>query len=450
MDLKQLKQQLITEGEKQGFTEIELYYEKEEKLSIGLYENKVDKYNSSDVQVAAVRGQYHGKTGYAYTEKLDEDSITFLLRNAAENAALMEGESDLFYTEKESYENIKFYTPALEKVTSEDMIQLLQETEKKILAYDERIFKVSTIQIQSVTIEKGLFHNKGLSLSEKNNFLVFMVSILVCENDTVKSGMTFEIRKDFNKLNTDKIAKEVAEKALSKLGEKNYPNKHYPVVLKNEAAASLLATFTGSFSAQSVQDNQSRLKGKLNKKIAADHVNLIDNPLLPEGLQSATFDSEGVPTKRQTIVQNGVLQTYFHNLKTAKKDGVKTTGHAHRQSPQSTVDVSPTNFYIEPDKQTYEQLYGKIAEGIIITDLAGLHSGANPISGDFSLAANGYYVKDGKIIGPTNQMTVAGNFFEVLQDIQEVGTDLAFTPMSAKGYIGSPSLKIKNLAITID
>src|SRR5690606_16368484 len=121
---------------------------------------------------------------------------------------------------------------------------------------------------------------KGLALREMNNALLFYVSILVQENGVMKSGTVFRITKDFSELNADEIVKEVVEQALSMLGERNYPNKKYPVVLKNDAAASLLATFTSSFSAQAVQDNQSRLKGKVGEKIAADHVNLIDNPFL--------------------------------------------------------------------------------------------------------------------------------------------------------------------------
>ncbi|MCG7346345.1 TldD/PmbA family protein [Sporosarcina sp. ACRSL] len=450
MSIEQLKEQLFTEGEKAGFTDLELYYEKKESLTVGVYEGEVDAYDFSDVQGAAVRGLYNGKTGYAFTEKFDEDSVSFLLKNASENAELNENEPEQFFTEKSTYEDIKFYTPDLETVKPEEMIQFLQEVEKKILSLDQRVTKVTSAQMRNQKWENGLFHHKGLALREENNSLLFYVSILVQENGPLKSGTVFRITKDFKELNADAIAKEVVEQGLSMLGEKNYPNKTYPVVLKNEAAASLLATFTSSFSAQAVQDSQSRLKGKLGEKIAADHVTLIDNPFLPEGIRSATFDSEGVPTRKHNVVDGGKLQTYFHNLKTAKKDGVEPTGHAHRQSYQDSVGVSPSNFYIEPANQTYEQLYEGIAEGIIITDLAGLHSGANPISGDFSLAADGYYVKDGKIVGPTKQMTVAGNFFEVLQDIENIGEDLVFSPFSYNGYIGSPSLKIKGLAITID
>lgn len=450
MSIEKLKQQLFIEGEKMGFTDLELYYEKKESLTIGLYEGEVDDYDFSDVQGASVRGLYDGKTGYAYTEKFDEDSVLFLLRSAAENAVLIETEPEVLFTEKAAYEDIQFYSPDLETVKPEQMILFLQKVEKEILSYDPRVTKVAASQMRYQKWEKGLFHDQGLALREANNFLLFYVSILVQENAELKSGTVFRITKDFNELNADMIVKEVVEQGLSMLGERNYPNKRYPVVFKNEAAASLLATFTSSFSAQAVQDNRSRLQGKLGEKIAADHVNLVDNPFLPEGIRSATFDSEGVPTRKHKVVEGGTLQTYFHNLKTAKKDGVETTGHAQRRSYQDSVEVSPSNFYIEPANQTYEQLYEEIAEGIIITGLAGMHSGANPISGDFSLAADGYYVKDGKIVGPTKQMTVAGNFFEVLQDIEGIGEDLIFSPMDFNGYIGSPSLKIKSLAITVD
>ncbi|MDW0118045.1 TldD/PmbA family protein [Sporosarcina thermotolerans] len=450
MSIEQLKERLFAEGQNIGFTDLELYYEKRESLSIGLYEGEVDKYDFSDVQGASVRGLYNGKTGYAYTEKFDEESVSFLLKNAAENAELIENEPEELFTEEAEYAETQFYSPELDAVKPEDMIGFLQEVEKKILSYDHRVTKVTSSQMRYQRSEKGLYHDKGLELREANNSLFFYVSIFVEENGELKSGSVFRITKDFNELDADAIVKEVVEQGLSMLGERNYPNKKYPVVLKNKAAASLLATFTSSFSAQAVQDNRSRLKGKLGEKIAADHVNLIDNPFLPEGIQSSTFDSEGVPTRKLSIVEEGNLQTYFHNLKTAKKDGVETTGHAHRSSYKGSVEVSPSNFYIEPAPQTYEQLYGEFDEGIIITGLAGLHSGAHPISGDFSLAADGYYVKDGKIVGPTKQMTVAGNFFEVLQDIEEIGSDLIFSPMGSSGYIGSPSLKIKSLAVTVD
>ncbi|MBB4825068.1 PmbA protein [Sporosarcina luteola] len=450
MVIEQLKEKLYIEGEKVGFSHLELYYERTESLTIGLYEGEVDKYDFSDVQGASVRGLHNGKTGYAYTEKFDEEAVSYLLDSAWENAELNETESEEFYQNQASYEDARFFTPELERIKPEEMIGFLQDVEKKILAYDPRVTKIATSQMRYQKWEKGLLQHNGLALKETNNMLMFYVAVFVQANEELKTGTTFRMTKDFKGINADEVAKEAVEQALSMLGEQSYPNKKYPVVLRNDAAASLLAVFVSSFSAQTVQDNQSRLQGKLGEKIAAEHVNLIDNPFLPEGVRSATFDAEGVPTRKRIVVEGGKLQTYFHNLKTAKKDGVETTGHASRNSYKDSVGISPTNFYIESATQTYEGLYEKITEGIIITGLAGLHSGANPISGDFSLAAEGYYVREGKIVGPTKQMTVAGNFLDLLQDIEEIGEDLEFLPMDYNGYIGSPSLKIKNLAITID
>lgn len=451
MDLATFQKRLFTEGEKLGFTDLELYYEKQESFSVQIFKGEIDGYESSTVNGVSVRGLYDGQMGYAYTEKLDGESVSFLLKSIQENAPLIEEEpEELFTGEGATYQETDFYSPKLDEVTAEEKIAFLKEVEKKIYAYDPRVFQTDYAAIQDQSIEKGLFNNKGLTLNDRNNFLYAIFSVVVKEGEEIKSDFYFKITKDFASLDAEKIAKEAVEKSLSHLGEEAYPNQTYPVILKNTAAAALVATFASSFSAEAVQKGQSRLKGKLDEKIASTQVSLLDNPFLPEGTHSGNFDSEGVPTSELNLVKNGELKSYFHNLKTAKKDGVSSTGHGYKSSYKETIGVSASNLYVVPAEKAYEALYGNLQEGIIITDLAGLHSGADAISGDFSLAANGFYVKNGKIIGPTTLMTVAGNFFEVLQDVEEVGVDLEFSPMSGSGYIGSPSLKLKSLAVTFD
>ncbi|MCU9613363.1 TldD/PmbA family protein [Caldibacillus lycopersici] len=450
MELVKFRDQLFIEGEKLGFSDIELYYEKSSNFSCQIFKGEIDGYESSTVGGVSVRGLYNGKMGYAYTEKLDEDSIKFLLENAKENAQLIEDDPEELFAGNAKYEEVNFFSPALTEVSAEDKIAFLKDVEKKVLAYDPRVDQVDFAVIQDESSEKALFNNKGLALSDQNNFLFVAVSALVKEGEEIKNGMCIKLTKDFTSLNADEIAKTAVEEALSYLGGKTYPNKKYPVILKNTAVASLLAVFAPSFSAEAVQKGQSLLKGKLGETIASDKVTLLDDPFLPEGIKSSTFDSEGVPTKKLTVVENGKLNSYFYNLKTAKKDGVESTGHGYKSSYKGTVGVTPSNFYIEPAESSYEQLYSSLEEGIIITELAGLHSGANQISGDFSLMAYGYYVKEGKIEGATNLMTIAGNFFEVLRDVEEVGSDLKFSPMGGYGYIGSPSLKIKSIAVTVD
>ncbi|MEC5422911.1 TldD/PmbA family protein [Virgibacillus sp. C22-A2] len=450
MELTTFRNQLFAEGEKLGFTDLELYYEKQESFSCDIFKGEIDGFESSTVNGVSLRGLYDGKMGYAYTEKLDEDSVRFLLDSVKENAALIEDEPEEIYAGDTSYREMDFYSSSLSEVTTVDKIAFMKEVEKKIYAYDSRVVQTDYATLQDATVEKALFNSKGLSLSDRNNILVVIFSVVVKEEEELKSDFHVTRTQDFKSLDPNKIAAEAVEKALSYLGGKTYPNKKYSIIFKNSAAASLLATFVPSLSAEAVQKDQSLLKGKLNEDIASSHVTLTDDPFLSNSIHSGTFDSEGVATKQLTVVENGKLESYFHNLKTAKKDGVASTGHGHKPSYKDTIGISPSNLFIQPGEEAYEDLYEDLEEGIIITNLAGLHSGANVISGDFSLAANGYYVKAGKIVGPTNQMTIAGNFFEILHDIEQVGSDLEFAPMSAVGNIGSPSLKVKRLSIAVD
>ena len=217
----------------------------------------------------------------------------------------------------------------------------------------------------------------------------------------------------------------------------------YKAIINNEAMVSLISTFSSIFDADAADKGLSLLKGKEGENIAAKCVNLIDNPLLEGGLASTPFDDEGVATYKKDIIKDGKLMTLLHNLKTSNKAGIKTTGNGFKSSYASTVTISPTNFYIENGNNSLQELIEEVYNGVMITDFAGLHSGANSISGDFSLAAKGFYIENGKKSYPIEQITIAGNFFTLLKDIENIGNDLKF-PMSS---IGSPSVIVRELSL---
>lgn len=207
--------------------------------------------------------------------------------------------------------------------------------------------------------------------------------------------------------------------------------------------ASLLATFSGIFSAENAQEGLSLLTGKEGEMIASLAVTLMDDPLLPDGLASKPFDAEGVATRTKAIIEAGQLNTLLHNRKTAKKQGVPSTGNAGKAGYAGTIRVSPTNLFIKPGECTLLQLEQNLGEGLVITDLEGLHSGANPVSGDFSLSAKGYTVQNGVKKSPVQQITVAGNFYTLLKDIRKVGSDLLFPGRS----VGCPSVLVDEMAV---
>jgi PmbA protein len=261
------------------------------------------------------------------------------------------------------------------------------------------------------------------------------------EGGKVKVGHEFWMGTDYNELNPRELAEKAVREALSYLGASSAKTGSYPVIFRNDAANDLFSTFSGIFFAERVQKGFSLLKGKLGEKIAADIVTIRDDGVCPLNIGSVPFDSEGVAVKNKALVENGVLKTFLYNLKTAETDGVSSTGNGFNK------DTACTNFYLEPSKLSVDELAAKVGNGIFITQLAGLHSGTNTISGDFSCSADGFMIENGKVTTPVEQITVAGNFFQLLKDIEGVGSDLRFTS-TAPGAYGMPSVLVKELKIS--
>ncbi|MGE8206985.1 TldD/PmbA family protein [Heyndrickxia sp. NPDC080065] len=447
MNLQDFQQKLFDAALNDGFSETEVYFENKEVFGCRIYKGEIDQYEIAEDGGVSFRGLYNGKMGYAYSEKIDSESIPFLVASAKENACIIEDESveDIF-SGSDHYEQGDFFSNELNEVTIQEKIQLIKDVEKEVLNYDPRISGTDYCLIKTVNSTRALSNSKGVSLKDRSNYLFLIVEAIAKDGEETKTGFKYIVTKDFSSLNAKEIAKQAAEEALSFLGSKSIENKDYPVLLRNDAAANLLATFSSVFSAENSQSGRSLLHDKLGTKIADGKVTITDNPLLKDGVASRTFDGEGVASRITKLVHEGVLQSFLHNQKTANKDQTLTTGNAHKESYKSAVTVGPSNLYIEPASVSYEELIASMDEGVIITELSGLHSGANQISGDFSVAANGYYVKNGKIETPVNLMTIAGNFFELLNQVEGIGSDLIF-PLS---NIGSPSLKIKSLAVTVE
>ena len=143
------------------------------------------------------------------------------------------------------------------------------------------------------------------------------------------------------------------------------------------------------------------------------------------------------------LIENGRLNTLLHNLKTANKQGVQTTANAARGSYAAGVGVAPSNFYFAPSDVDFDGMTEKVGDGLLITELQGMHAGANPITGDFSLAAKGFRIEGGKVAGAVAQITVAANFYELLRNVEAVGSDLAFEGSN----VGSPCVLVKSLSV---
>lgn len=438
---------LFEKASLKGIDEFEIYFLSNLNTSIKIYQGKIENFSNNQNQGISFRGMVDGKMGYSYSESMEDEDIDFLINEVIENASCIESlDKQFIYGEKANYTDTITYSSAIENLDTDLVKDFLIKMEDYALSIDERVKKVNFCSFAMGSGEKIIKNSKGLELHSKENICYTYISVIAEENGVVKTGSHFQLGRDFSKFDYKELSEVAVKRALNKFGTIALTEIPKTYVIENLAFSSLLGAMSNIFSAEAVQKNISKLKGKLNEPVASSIVTLVDDPFLKDGLVNSSFDDEGVPTSYKEIIQDGVLKTYLYNLKTAYKDGVSSTGNGVKGSYKGTVGISSFNLYIKPSDKSFDKMIENIKEGIFITDFAGLHSGLNTISGDFSLAGEGFYIKNGKIDKPLNQITISGNFFELLKNIRDIANDIKFSFSS----VGSPSIMVEGLKVVVD
>lgn len=445
METKLFIDKVFEAAENLKLEEFEIYFTSSESETIKVFKGEVDTYSNSQNMGISFRTKVDGKMGYSYTESLEEEDILPLIERAISNGKIIENLDVIeTYGEKKEYEKIDSFSASLENISVQEKIDFLLKAEKTALEMDNRIKSVNYCMMGSGKGENIIKNSKGLDLYHKGNSIYAYLAVVVQDGEPIKNDAAYIVAKDFSEMDPVKLATEAVSKALKKLNSISIESKGYDIIIENDTFADLLGSMSGIFSAEAVQKGVSKFKGKLDEIVANPLVTITDNPHLKDGYGSAPFDAEGVPTKPKNLIENGVLKTYIHNLKTSKKDGVESTGNAAKGGYKGTMGISTFNLYLEKGENSFDTLLNKIQNGILITGFSGLHSGLNSISGDFSLATEGFLIENGVVTKPLNQITAAGNFFELLKNIEFIGDDLKFNLSG----VGSPSILIKNISIS--
>lgn len=445
METKLFIDKVFEAAENLKLEEFEIYFTSSESETIKVFKGEVDTYSNSQNMGISFRTKVDGKMGYSYTESLEEEDILPLIERAISNGKIIENLDVIeTYGEKKEYEKIDSFSASLENISVQEKIDFLLKAEKTALEMDNRIKSVNYCMMGSGKGENIIKNSKGLDLYHKGNSIYAYLAVVVQDGESIKNDAAYIVAKDFSEMDPVKLATEAVSKALKKLNSISIESKGYDIIIENDTFADLLGSMSGIFSAEAVQKGVSKFKGKLDEIVANPLVTITDNPHLKGGYGSAPFDAEGVPTRPKNLIENGVLKTYIHNLKTSKKDGVESTGNAAKGGYKGTMGISTFNLYLEKGENSFDTLLNKIQNGILITGFSGLHSGLNSISGDFSLATEGFLIENGVVTKPLNQITAAGNFFELLKNIEFIGDDLKFNLSG----VGSPSILIKNISIS--
>lgn len=451
MTYQEFKEAVIRVAEEKKITDYELYYESGQADSVEIYKDEVKGYSTDDNMGVCFRCVVEGKAGYASTENLTEEEAYSIVCRAYENAKSIESEEVCFIHKKGDTYAVCEKNEAPQP-TGGELIENAQELQRLLYQEDSRVVDGTQAYMVYRTKRCALYNSNGLDLEDSAAMAGCYGMSLVEADGEMYDGFKMK-QGNLEDFDLKEIAKEAVEDAVSTIGAGSVASGKYTVVYSNKTMATLLQTFSSVFSAEAAQKGMSLLKGKEGEKIAADIITITDDPRHPESMLKRTFDGEGVATYAKNVVENGTLTTLLHNLKTAAKAGVKSTGNAGRQTYASVIGVSPYSFYIQSPakkgeedskaKKGVEALFELAGEGIYITELMGLHAGANAVTGDFSLASKGFLIADGKKAAPIKNFTVSGNFFDLLKQIEVLGEDLELQ----QGVFGAPSALVRNVAV---
>ena len=445
MTFQEFKKLVIAECEAAGINEYELYYQAGSSVSVDTFRHEINEFSSSYTGGVCFRCIVGGKMGYASTEALNPEQAKAIVAKAADSAAVLEAEEQVFLGEGgQEYEELTVKTYDLP--TTEELISTVLDVEKKIYAADPAVIDGSQANGIIEQSEVAIYNSKGLDLQYQNNASGLVVVGVVSDGHEMSNDYQIKLGK-LSEIDTDALVKKAVEGAKVKLGGEPAPTGQYPVVFNTEAMCSLLGVFSSIFSSEAAQKGLSRLGDQEGQVIAAPIVTLVDDPFHPENPEPINFDAEGSPTHKKNVIENGVLNTLLYNLKTAAVAGKKTTGNASKAGYDAAVGLRPFTMYLENGDMTEEELLAKAGNGVYITSLGGLHAGADAISGDFSLQSAGFMIRDGKKAEYVKSFTVAGNFYDLLKNITALANNCHLPRAMGMTAFGSPSVLVDGLSV---
>lgn len=413
----QMAEQVLDQVINSGATG-DLIVDEGETLSLKARDGELEEYKVSSSRIFGLRVIKNGHIGTAYSEAVDADALSSMVGQALDNAR---------FVKVESHENILPNSNHLktddellcpqEQVSVEQKIQMALEIESKLTAKD-KVKNVPYNGVQDVTSQRHIFSSAGLNALTRSRLCASYAYALVEDGENNAMQGASQVSRLFSGLNASGVIDKTYEKCIGLLDGKPVPSKHYDVIFDEECQVSVFGAFSMMFSGKAAKDGINPMRDKIGAVIADSRLSIYDHPLNVDGFGYHLFDAEGTATKKSGLIVDGCLQTLIHNSATASYFDTATTGHASR-GPRSTLGVSLHQ--VEIAKGSEDQTTLRSGEYLEITDLSGLHSGANAISGNFSFGASGYLCRDGERVQAVRGITVAGNFYDMLNKISMIG-----------------------------
>jgi len=377
------------------------------------------------------------RQGLAWAGSLDPDVVNDTVREARDNAKF--GEPDEWYGVATPADlngarppQLDLWRDELTKVPTDRKVRIALDLERATKDRDARIRNVESASYGDALSEAALANSLGVTAYTRRTVCSASAVALADDGSGTQTGYGFDAGRAIEDLDLDAIPRDAVERSTRLLGAKPTEGRRIPVILDPLVTRSLLGVFSSAFNGESMLKGRSLFAGRLGEQVGAPHVHVLDDPTDPRALGAAQFDSEGVPARRNALIVDGVLQGFLHNVYTGRRSGAGTTASATR-GLGSAPGVGVRALRLEPGPKSPAEIMRDAGEAFYVQSVSGLHSGTNPISGDFSVGAEGLIVRNGEFAEPVREVTIASTLQRILLDIVDVGADLTFLPGAIAG-----------------
>jgi PmbA protein len=433
---------------KAGAGEAEAYAAEDSGREVRVHGGAVESLTAATQRGLGVRAWIGKRVGYAYGTDLSATGIAALAERAAE-AARVAGEDEFAGAPTGGGEGdppeLALSDPTIGEWSAGQLADLALEIERTALGVDTRIAGVEQAVYADSSERVAIASSTGIEGEYSSSSCYGYLQALAEGDDGRETGLGFGLGRGPAALEPAAIGREGAERALAMIGAEKPASRACPVVLDPTVAASFVGLIGRGLSAGAVQRGRSPFAERAGEEVAGEALTLHDDGLDPEGFASSPFDAEGVPRRRTALVEARTLRTYLYDTYTARRDDAASTGNASRAGYRSQPSVSTSNLVVAPGSLGFAELLSEAGEGVLVTDVAGLHSGVNPVSGVFSVGASGRAIRDGELAEPLREFTIASDLVSMLRAVHAVGADARWVPFS--GSVKTPSLLIGEMTV---
>ncbi|MEE0776629.1 MAG: TldD/PmbA family protein, partial [Bacillota bacterium] len=437
---KQMLDNAMAYALKHGADQCEFYLIHSSGESLSMRGGVLNDDNRAEKVGFSVRLMKNNVPGFSYGAVAEPASLRRAIDDALVATSFLEPDPHFHFTEGGlAYPSLPAFE--LEDISRKEKMELL-ESMASIAQSKPKIARAERVSYAANSFETTIVNSLGLDLQYRTCFHSASAVAVAEDVDETETGGHYMVDHSFYGLSAKEIAETAAENGSRRLKAKVIDGGEYPIVLDAEAVIDLMSLLIPSFLGDNLYKGKSRLKGRDGEIIAPSCLTITDDPLLVRGVSATPFDDEGMPSASKALIQEGRIQSFLHNHVSASHCHTQSTGNGYCGSHKTLTSVGISNCYVLAGSASPDELRRGISHGLWVRDLMGLHM-ADSITGDFSLGISGSLIEHGELGGSFRGVMIAGNIFELLEDIETTGSDFVFFSSS-----GAPSIKIKSMKIS--